>query len=96
MKPSDQELVTRFVDGELKGKELAIFEQRLEIEPDLRGTIEGMTSIGEGIRGLFADADVVGHDMRMAATSLGSIEIPKADEFTAGVVGKIGAENPEA
>ena len=42
MKPSDQELVTRFVDGELKGKELAIFEQRLEIEPDLRGTIDGM------------------------------------------------------
>ena len=93
MKPSDEELVTRFIDGELEGKELADFETRLENDPELREATEGVGAIGEGIRGIFADADVVGHDIRMAATSLADVEIPNADAFTSSILDQIGASS---
>ena len=96
MKPTDETLVTRYIDGDLKGNDLTLFENRLEREPELRDAIAGAASIGEGIRGIFADADVVGHDLRMAATSLDGIEVPNAEAFTSGILDRIDSENPEA
>ena len=96
MKPTDERLVTRYIDGDLKGPELTSFENRLESESELRDAIAGAASIGDGIRGAFADADVVGHDLRMAATSLDGIEVPNAEAFTSGVLDRIDSENSGA
>ncbi len=89
MKPSDEILITRFVDGELDPSECAAFEARLESEPDLREAVEAASNLGLNLREVFAGGDVVGHDLLMAATSLANTEIPNPDAFNAQILGRI-------
>ena len=89
MKPSDEILITRFIEDDLAGAELAAFEARLETDPELLAAVEAASEIGIDLSEAFAGGDVIGHDMLMAATSLSDIEVPNAEAFNAEILDRI-------